>query len=53
MARNIIPFEKKRIDSVSELVKMFFLIALAASVAADNVKIGELKTLQHGVITDN
>ena len=29
------------------------LVALAASVAADNVKIGELKTLEHGVITDN
>ena len=39
-----------RIDSISE-VAMLFLVALAASVAAEKVKIGEVKTLDHAVIT--
>ena len=43
-----------RIDSISE-VKMLarVLVALAASVAAEKVKIGEIQTLHHAVITEH
>ena len=41
-----------KIDSISEVEMLArVLVALAASVAAEKVKIGEIKTLQHAVIT--